>query len=113
MQVVQEVGSRQGIRERFATQRQYTDISISFYVTNDYTSLRLFQEWINYMNPLYTGQIGHIFQMDQRGYPNATDHNAFHRFRYPNQYKRDIQITKFERDVNLKGKTGRVDLVDL
>ena len=29
MSVVQEVGSRQGIRERFATQRQYTDISLS------------------------------------------------------------------------------------
>ena len=26
MSVVQEVGSRQGIRERFATQRAYTDI---------------------------------------------------------------------------------------
>ena len=50
MSVAQEIGSRQGIRERFATQRQYTDISIGFYVTNDYTSLRLFQEWINYMN---------------------------------------------------------------
>ena len=53
MQVVQEVGSRQGIRKRFATQRQYTDISVGFYVTNDYTSLRFFQEWINFMNPLY------------------------------------------------------------
>ena len=44
MQVVQEVGSRQGVRERFASQRQYTDISVSFYVTHDYTSLRFFQE---------------------------------------------------------------------
>ena len=96
MQVVQEVGSRQGIRERFASQRQYTDISVSFYVTHDYTSLRFFQEWINFMNPLYIGQIGQTFPNGQaQGYPNATDHNAFHRFRYPHQYKRDIQITKF------------------
>ena len=109
MQVVQEVGSRQGVRERFASQRQYTDISVSFYVTHDYTSLRFFQEWINFMNPLYIGQIGQTFPNGQaQGYPNATDHNAFHRFRYPHQYKRDIQITKFERDVN-KGFTGRVD----
>ena len=109
MQVVQEVGSRQGVRERFASQRQYTDISVSFYVTHDYTSLRFFQEWINFMNPLYIGQIGQTFPNGQaQGYPNATDHNAFHRFRYPHQYKRDIQITKFERDVN-KGFTGGVD----
>tara|TARA_B100001989_G_C24480375_1_gene434087 strand:+ start:85 stop:1086 length:1002 start_codon:yes stop_codon:yes gene_type:complete len=102
MSVVQEVGSRQGIRERFATQRQYTDISIGFYVTNDYTSLRLFQEWINYMNPLYTGNGGAPYETSGKaGYPDAGSFNSFHRFRYPRQYKRDIQITKFERDLTL------------
>lgn len=102
MAVVQEVGSRQGIRERFATQRQYTDISIGFYVTNDYTSLRLFQEWINYMNPLYVGNDGTTYNESAKGgYPDAGSFNAFHRFRYPRQYKRDIQITKFERDLSL------------
>ena len=103
MSVVQEVGSRQGIRERFATQRQYTDISIGFYVTSDYTSLRLFQEWVNYMNPLFTGNDGQPFPQGSRGgYPTSGALNGFHRFRYPNQYKRDIQITKFERDMHLK-----------
>ena len=103
MSVVQEVGSRQGIRERFATQRQYTDISIGFYVTNDYKSLRLFQEWINYMNPLFTGNDGQPFPTGAPGgYPTSGSLNGFHRFRYPNQYKRDIQITKFERDLGKK-----------
>ena len=71
MSVVQEVGSRQGIRERFATQRQYTDISIGFYVTNDYTSLRLFQEWINYMNPLYTAMMVNLLKKEAQGYPTC------------------------------------------
>ncbi len=107
MQVVQEVGSRQGIRERFATQRAYTDIAISFYVTHDYKTLRLFQEWMNYMNPLFTGEEGTTaLKSEIGGYPSSDDRNAFYRFRYPNQYKRDIQITKFERDVNF-GNTGR------
>lgn len=107
MQVVQEVGSRQGIRERFAGQRQYTDISVSFYVTHDYASLRFFQEWINFMNPLYIGREGQTYPFsDKAGYPTATDKNAFHRFRYPHTYKRDIQITKFERDIN-KGFTDK------
>ena len=108
MQVVQEVGSRQGIRERFATQRAVTDIAISFYVTKDYASLRLFQEWMNYMNPLYVGEAGVTYPRSERGaYPSASNKNAFFRFRYPHSYKRDIQITKFERDVNL-GKTRRL-----
>ena len=108
MQVVQEVGSRQGIRERFATQRAFTDIAISFYVTKDYASLRLFQEWMNYMNPLYVGEAGVTYPRSERGaYPSAGDKIAFFRFRYPHSYKRDIQITKFERDVNL-GKTRRL-----
>ena len=81
MQVVQEVGSRQGIRERFATQRAFTDIAISFYVTKDYASLRLFQEWMNYMNPLYVGEAGVTYPRSERGaYPSAGDKNAFFRF---------------------------------
>ena len=52
MTVVSEVGSRQGITEKFATQRAYNDIAITYYVPADYKTLRLFQEWINFMNPL-------------------------------------------------------------
>ena len=84
MQVVQEVGSRQGIRERFATQRAFTDIAISFYVTKDYASLRLFQEWMNYMNPLYVGEAGVTYPRSERGaYPSAGNKNAFFRFFCP------------------------------
>ena len=68
MSVAQEMGSRQGIRERFATQRQYTDISISFYLSNDYKILKLFQEWMNFMNPLYITQEG---IRHTQGYPGG------------------------------------------
>ena len=99
MSVAQEIGSRQGIRERFATQRQYTDISISFYLANDYKILKLFQEWMNFMNPLYITQEGikHT-QGYPGGYPNHGERYAFHRQRYPHDYKRNIKITKFERN---------------
>ena len=99
MSVAQEIGSRQGIRERFATQRSYTDISISFYLSNDYKVLRLFQEWMNFINPLYVTQEGiRHTQGYEGGYPNHGERYAFHRQRYPYEYKRNIQITKFERD---------------
>ena len=82
MNVSQEIGSRQGITERFATQRQYTDISIGFYVSSDYKILRLFQEWMNFMNPLYVGQDGVRPDMaSPGGYPSNDEAYAYHRFR--------------------------------
>ena len=105
MSTLEEKGSRQGITERFATQRGYNDIAITYYIPSDYTSLRLFQEWINFMNPLYyRGGVGggddvRLTSGYTSGYPNATDSNSFHRFRYPNEYKKSLTITKFERNV--------------
>ena len=107
MSTLEEQGSRQGITERFATQRAYNDIAITYYIPSDYTSLRLFQEWINFMNPLYykagfTGSGANDVRLTSgytSGYPNATDSNSFHRFRYPNEYKKSLTITKFERNV--------------
>ncbi len=104
MAVVQEVGSRQCIRERFATQRQYTDISLTFFVSQDYKTLKLFQEWFNFMNPLYVTQEGIKHNQGYPGgYPNNDERFAFHRFRYPHDYKRDISITKFERNLGADG----------
>ena len=105
MSTLEEQGSRQGITERFATQRAYNDIAITYYIPSDYTSLRLFQEWINFMNPLYyKGGVGggddvRLTKGYVSGYPHATDSNSFHRFRYPNEYKKSLTITKFERNV--------------
>ena len=111
MSVAQEIGSRQGIRERFATQRQYTDISISFYLANDYKILKLFQEWMNFMNPLYVTQEGiRHTQGYSGGYPNHGERYAFHRQRYPHDYKRNIKITKFERDFDPEKKDLGVDV---
>ena len=111
MSVAQEIGSRQGIRERFATQRQYTDISISFYLANDYKILKLFQEWMNFMNPLYITQEGiRHTQGYPGGYPNHGERYAFHRQRYPHDYKRNIKITKFEKDFDPEKKNLGVDV---
>ena len=113
MSVAQEIGSRQGIRERFATQRSYTDISISFYLSNDYKVLRLFQEWMNFINPLYVTQEGiRHTQGYEGGYPNHGERYAFHRQRYPYEYKRNIQITKFERDYKPEQRDDVITSID-
>ena len=46
-------GNFQGIEEKFAVNRQYLPIRLTFYVDNDYRLIRLFEEWMNYINPLY------------------------------------------------------------
>ena len=111
-----ETGSRQGVIEKFAAQRTFNDVAVTYYLTGDYKSLILFQEWINYINPLYAD--GHSqskedkdagFEVrksaasaDSTGYPESRfqDTNNFFRHRYPAQYKRTMTITKFERNID-------------
>ena len=107
-----EVGSRQGLVEKFAAQRTFNDVAVTYYLTGDYRSLTLFQEWINYINPLYDGQgklpsdksrrVGQGFQPSATGYPENkhVSSNNFLRYRYPNSYKRSMTITKFERNID-------------
>lgn len=94
--MVEETGSRQGIIERFPTKRIYPDFTIQLYVDNDFKIIRLFEEWMNYINPVYGS--GGIFSASPRGQGNAKNRNDFFRFKYPNTYKRIISITKFERN---------------
>jgi len=93
-----ELGSYQGIEEFFPGRRIYTDISLSFYVSSDYLILKFFQEWINFINPIST-QSGVLRSPNPSGYNSLSANNFYHRYRYPNQYKTDIMIHKFERDM--------------
>ena len=92
----EEQGSRQGIIERFPTKRIFSEFDLTFYVDSDYNIIRLFEEWMNFIDPLYdiNGQYD--------GRPGAQvgfqDRNAYYRFQYPDSYRRLIAITKFERD---------------
>jgi hypothetical protein len=96
--VTEEMGSRQGTIERFPTRRIFPEFTMTFYVDNEYNLIRLFEEWMNYINPLYGGTgilpPSPIGQGDDLG----KDRTDFFRFRYPDDYKRIISITKFERN---------------
>lgn len=94
-----EMGSIQGIEEFFPGRRIYTDISLSFYVSADYLILRLFQEWINFINPM--SALGGIVKTpNPAGYSALKNGFFFHRYRYPDSYKIDMSINKFERDMS-------------
>lgn len=94
----EEVGSRQGIVEPFAGNRVYPTFDMSFYVDSQYKMIRLFEEWMNFINPIYTNVGIPEPNIGGSGYGDAKNRPDFFRLRYPNDYKRIISITKFERD---------------
>ena len=98
--VTEEMGSRQGTIERFPTRRIFPEFTMTFYVDNEYNLIRLFEEWMNFINPLYadTG----ILPPNEKGQGNnlGKDRRDFFRFRYPDDYRRIISLTKFERNFN-------------
>jgi hypothetical protein len=107
LSMAEEVGSRQGMVERFPVRRDFPEISMTFYVDAEYGIIRLFEEWMNFINPLYNTE-GRLERANPRGGVGQFGDNQFFRFRYPNTYKRDIAITKFERDVFIDPNTRGV-----
>ena len=108
LSMLEETGSRQGMVERFPNRREFSDISMTFYVDAEYGIIRLFEEWMNFINPLYNKK-GRLVSGNPRGGVNQFDDEQFFRFRYPETYKRDIAITKFERDLFVDPNTKVVE----
>lgn len=96
--VFEEVGSRQGIIESNPLSRVYPTFDMTFYVDSEYRTIRLFEEWMNFINPIYS--YGGIVNPNPSGsaYGDAKNRPDFFRLRYPDEYKRIISVTKFERD---------------
>ena len=78
-----------GVPQEFAHTRLYTDIDFTFYVDEDYTMLKIFEGWMDYIS---SGADADGIQPGQRGF--------YRRLRYPNDYKCDtMSITKFEKNL--------------
>ena len=78
-----------GVPQEFAHTRLYTDIDFTFYVDQDYTLLRIFEGWMDY---IASGADSDGIGVGQRGF--------YRRFKYPNDYKCDtMSITKFEKNL--------------
>ena len=75
-----------GIPQEFAHTRLYTDIDFTFYVDEDYTSLSIFEGWMDYISS------GAAVDLNEKAF--------YRRFRYPDDYKVDsMTITKFEKNI--------------
>ncbi len=91
-------GAYQGQLEYMPTRRVWPDVEITFYIDKRYNLIRLFEEWMNYINPLYSDHGRYSGSIHGQGENGFDDRNTYYKMRYPNKYKRSINITKFERD---------------
>ena len=82
---VNTVGDYQGMVERFAHTRNFTQVNFEFYVDNEYKSLKFLEHWMEYV----TGG-------------NTTDVSAdtyYFQLNYPDEYKsNDTRVVKFEKN---------------
>ncbi len=104
----EEFGSRQGLQETFANRRVFETISMMFYVDSEYGVIRLFEEWFNFINPLYGKNPRAISGSPGGSNLGRFDSSEFYRFRYPDTYKRNIAISKFERNYFVDEKTRAI-----
>lgn len=80
-----------GSTEKMVYRRIYDDtIDLTFYVDYEYAVIKYFQGWMNFI----VGE-GDYFTSEQ--YKNPA---TFYRMKYPNRYKSDIHLVKFEKDVS-------------
>jgi len=76
-----------GVPQQFAHTRFYTDISYSFYIDEDYTLLKIFEGWMEYI----TSGANNRVNQDHRAY--------YRRMKYPDSYKcNTMYINKFEKN---------------
>tara|TARA_Y100001963_G_C6459453_1_gene299457 strand:- start:73 stop:555 length:483 start_codon:yes stop_codon:yes gene_type:complete len=75
-----------GVTEKMAYRRIYDDtFGLTFYVDRNYNVIRLFERWIDYISGITDPGIYKSPFVNQR-------------IAYPDTYKQDIFLTKFERD---------------
>ena len=85
MATLNTAGDFQGMIERFAHTRNFTQINLEFYVDNEYKSLKFLEHWMEYI----TGSSEF----------NPSDDVYHFKVTYPEEYKsNDTRIIKFERN---------------
>ena len=76
-----------GIPQEYAHTRLFTDMDFTFYVDQDYTILKIFEGWMEYIG---SGANRRLRQQDK---------GFYRRMQYPDNYKvNTMQITKFEKN---------------
>ncbi len=87
-----------GVTEKMAYRRIYDDtLDLTFYVDRNYNVIEFFDGWLNYIAGEGSREFSGLSREDFKSpYVN-------NRVIFPIDYKTDIYLTKFEKDLNLSG----------
>ncbi len=81
-----------GVTERHAYRRIYDDrIDLTFYVDTKYTVIKFFETWIKYI-------ASESISEGKDGRKGLKSSEYFYTVRYPEEYRSNFSITKFEKD---------------
>jgi len=105
--MTETAGNRQGILEKYPIFKQYPEVALTFYVDTNHNVVKFFEEWSNYITPMYTTN-GKV-EANDNGLvvKQAKKENNYFKMRYPNDYTQTIYISKFERDLNTPKPTSK------
>lgn len=107
LKVTETLGNRQGVLEKYPIFKQYPDLALTFYVDVNHKVIKFFEEWTNYISPLYSSSEGEITPSEAGINPKyAKNESSYFKFRYPNDYTQTIYVTKFEKDLNALQKNS-------
>lgn len=89
-------GSYTGITENFAHTRQYNQLSLEFYVDNNYKTMIFLESWMEF---IASGSYNPQNLPNENASIDPNQLNYFSRMQYPEYYKANgVKIIKFERD---------------
>lgn len=101
LKVTETLGNRQGVLEKYPIFKQYPDLALTFYVDANHKVIKFFEEWTNYISPLYSTTEGQVATSDVGiSAKYAKNESSYFKFRYPNDYTQTIYVTKFEKNLN-------------
>lgn len=84
-----------GVSQRFPYRKIYNDLQLTFYVDSSYNVIKFFESWMSY--------IASPYGFGQPIYESSGQRGSF-RFNYPDNYKCNIFVSKFNKDSALNNK---------
>lgn len=93
------IGNRQGVVEKYPMIRAFPELTLTFYVDKNHGVIRFFEEWYNYINPLFAD--GTKIESTERGQNSsgAYQNSSYYKMKYPDEFCQHILLTKFEKDL--------------
>ena len=92
-----------GVPQEFAHTRLYTDIDLTFYIDDDYTVLKFFEGWMDYVGGGNSAGDKKNNIPAEPAIGTSNKRNVYRRFNWPDDYKvQTLNIIKFERNIKSK-----------